>query len=80
MGLPRTHCQYFETTDTDYKEFYKISDLTGIRTDENTINLPFYVQAAHDGYIVFTKEPTSKDDQPLYEIGNYNSLKNNKFH
>lgn len=67
----RNECRYAEATEHYYKEFYKITDIPGARTDGYLVNLPFYLQALREAHILFTKGPTSNPADYENEIGIY---------
>lgn len=65
----KTLCQYTEVRGNGYNDFYKISDITGIRPDGYIINFPFYIRAERDAKILLTTGPRSNPDDSEYEIG-----------
>lgn len=64
-------CRYAEATENEYKEFYKITDLTGIRTEGYIVNFPFYIQAERDAHVLLTTVPMANREANEYEIRKY---------
>lgn len=67
----RTSCRYGQTNESDFQGFYKISDLTGARTDGYLINFPLYIQAEELILILLTKQAMANEKDAEYEFGNY---------
>lgn len=63
-------CRYASATENEYKEFYKITDVTGIRPEGYIINFPFYIQAERDAHVLLTKGPLANREDDEYEIRN----------
>ncbi|XP_031619784.1 uncharacterized protein LOC116338571 [Contarinia nasturtii] len=61
-------CRYADATENEYKEFYKITDLTGVRSEGYIINFPFYIQAERDAHVLLTAVPMANREANEYEI------------
>lgn len=67
-------CRYADATENEYKDFYKITDIAGVRPDGYIINFPFYLQAERDAHILLTTGPTANPKDNEYEFGNYGKI------
>lgn len=61
-------CRYADASENEYKEFYKITDITGIRPNGYLINIPFYIQGERDAHILLTTGPKADRSEAEYEI------------
>lgn len=68
-GDLREQCRYAEAMENEYKQFYKIADMAGARTQGNMVNFPFYVRAARDVHVLLTTVPVANRESNEYEIG-----------
>lgn len=64
-------CRYADAMENEYNEFYKITDITGIRSEGYIINFPFYIQAERDAHILLTTVPMANREANEYEIRKY---------
>lgn len=64
-------CRYAEARENEYKEFFKITDITGVRSEGYIINFPFYIRAERDAHVLLTKGPMANREDFEYEICNY---------
>lgn len=64
-------CRYADATENEYKDFHKITDITGIRSEGYIINFPFYIQAERDAHVLLTAVPMANRETNEYEIRKY---------
>lgn len=64
-------CRYADAMENEYKDFYSISDITGIRSEGYLINFPFYIQAERDAHVLLTADPVANREANEYEIRKY---------
>lgn len=61
-------CNNYEAFENEYKKFFAISEIEGIRPDGYIIKLPVFIQAERDAHILLS--PQNRDDRSddVYEI------------
>lgn len=67
-------CRYADATENEYNEFFKITDITGIRSEGYIINFPFYIQAERDAHVLLTAKPEANREANEYEIRKYSII------
>lgn len=67
-------CRYADATENEYKQFYGINDITGIRPKGYIVNFPFYIQAERDAHVLLTKGPMANRDDDEYEIRKFSTF------
>lgn len=67
-------CRFYQATENVYNDFFKITDVTGIRSEGYIINFPFYIQAERDAHVLLTAKPVADRAANEYEIREYKLL------
>lgn len=62
-------CLYAEAMQNEYDDFFKITDLKGVRSSGYIVNFAFYVKAQRDAHILLTRGPRAIRGDNEYEIG-----------
>lgn len=62
------NCNYDQVSENEYKDFYAISDIEGIRPEGFLIRFPLFIKAGKDAHILLS--PFNRDDRSdeVYEI------------
>lgn len=64
-------CHYADATENEYKEFHKITDIAGIRSEGYIINFPFYIQGERDAHVLLSTGPRADRTEAEYEFRKY---------
>lgn len=67
-------CHYADARENEYNEFFKITDISGIRSEGYIINFPFYIQAERDAHVLLTAKPEANREANEYEIRKYSII------
>lgn len=64
-------CRSYQALENEYKEFYPIKDVVGIRPDGYIINFPLYIQSGKDAHVLLTTRAVDDRADDVYEICKY---------
>lgn len=64
-------CHYADATENEYKEFHKITDIAGTRSEGYIINFPFYIQGERDAHVLLSTGPRADRTEAEYEFRKY---------